>query len=296
MNVKSKRTIIILSIISFIFIAYSIFLMYGLWVKDLNYNQKDTLLDQLAYRYNEELDGYEVVGFGKLESNNPRHLTDDEANVVIRNEIKGKPVVRIKQYAFQTTHIRTVHIPENVKAIEQLAFDGASLVSINFSEGLQIIEKYAFRNCHVEEIVFPNSLEEIHYAAFRNNTGVNKLHFENVLIKDYAFDGCYNLEEITFEGTVEIGAYAFNGTRISHLDLTGVTKIGDFAFSNQVIKSVYIPDSIELSQYSFYHVRNICLEGALGDAYINYFNQFNNLFTKMSKEQYKLRVEEDNWN
>ena len=295
METKNKKIIITLSILLFLFVAYSVFLMYGLYIKDLNYLTSDVIDGNVAYRYDKDLDAYIVSGFGKLESNNPRHLTKQEAIIVIESKIKGKTVVEIKDYAFSETHIREVTIPSSVKRIGEAAFSSSGLEKVILNEGLVEIDDYAFLHCHsLNEIEFPSTLRKIGYQAF-SNVALEELSLNNVELGVRAFEECYNLNRITFEGKIAIEEFTFDHNGISYLDLTNVTSVGMYAFSNNVIRAVYIPKELYYYDYdihdyvnkihktTFFQVVDVYIEEEL---FFDFNFNFVNVHTGVSRTEY----------
>jgi len=165
--------------------------------------------------------------------------------LVIPEEIDGKPVVRIGGYAFYNCEsLKSVTIPKNIKSMGNSAF-----YNCNNLNKVNITDLAAW--CNVEfEYSFANPL----YCA-RN------LYLNNVLVTDlvipegvtsignYAFTECRNIQSVTIpNGVTCIGDWAFYnlGDLESITVPEGVTSIGDFAFSNcHKLKSVILPDSVE---------------------------------------------------
>lgn len=95
-----------------------------------------------------------------------------EEVVIIPNEIKGLPVVRIGSSAFYSNkQIKEVILGENIKVIESNAFSRATnLKYINFNGGLEVIENNAFEHCHSLSFIYlPNSLRLIGSNAFNQS-------------------------------------------------------------------------------------------------------------------------------
>ncbi len=71
--------------------------------------------------------------------------------------------------------------------------------------------------------------------AFAKNSNITKITFpeQKYIIMEGAFEGCTKLEEIVFDGAVEIGKRAFADCKaLSTLDLWGGAVVGEYAFKN----------------------------------------------------------------
>lgn len=105
--------------------------------------------------------------------------------------------------------------------------------SVTLPEGLIEIYDYALANTRVKSISIPSTVTKLGNGAFKNSslitieflgTGING-------IGDETFYGT-KISSITLPSSVtSIGAYAFSGSLLSAIDLTGVTSIGEYAFS-----------------------------------------------------------------
>lgn len=74
-------------------------------------------------------------------------------------------------------------------------------------------------------------------------------------IGEYAFAGCYCLENITMPKVNSIGYAAFSRMGASQITLPeGITSIEDYAFRNSNLESITIPSTVtEISDYCFYN-------------------------------------------
>ncbi len=130
-------------------------------------------------------------------------------------------ITEIGEYAFyygigSTIHsIHDVEIADSVDRIDKYAFGRINIHYLKLPASMDRIEDYAFRECHFDyygEIVFP---KKVRY------------------IGDYAFYNAPNFKcGIVFEGTEEIGDYAFVGVHMTSITFTdSLKRIGEYAFS-----------------------------------------------------------------
>lgn len=118
-------------------------------------------------------------------------------------------VIIIGDRAFYDAKVKTVVLPEGLKAIGCSAFAGCkNLTGIALPEGLEIIKETAFRDCEsLAELTLPSTLLEVGARAF--GPGLKRLVIlsENVTFSPDAFKQAKSLEEILVPGAV-IGKYA----------------------------------------------------------------------------------------
>ena len=186
----------------------------------------------------------------------------------IPEEIAGKPVVAIGDYAFnadsdrgpantdyakiQSVHIdanlrsigqyafrsckalNSVNIPTTVTTIGTSAFDQCSNLVVAIPNGVTSIGTAAFRNSAIEEVVIPNGWEEIPSNTFANCTKLSKVTIPEGVkqIQNDAFNGCSALKEITIPASVTyIAGYALT-CGIETLTLLGTPKIESYALGS----------------------------------------------------------------
>ena len=111
-------------------------------------------------------------------------------------------VIIIGDRAFYDAKVKTVVLPESLKAIGCSAFAGCkNLTGIALPEGLEIIKRTAFRDCEsLAELTLPSTLLEVGARAF--GPGLKRLVIlsENVTFYPDAFKQAKSLEEILVPG------------------------------------------------------------------------------------------------
>lgn len=124
---------------------------------------------------------------------------------------------------------KRVKLPKEIKAIGNSAFyENKSLEEVELPEGIVQIGKNVFTNCeNLSAVNFPKSLRTI---------------------GEYAFDGCGKVKEIPLQENIKsYGAGAFARTGITEIRLPSYWKhIPQDMFANTRLKSVIIPDSVEV--------------------------------------------------
>lgn len=125
-----------------------------------------------------------------------------------------------------------------VNSIGNYAFYSSNISSIKIPESVTTIGKYSFSYCtNLTGIELPDSVKNIGYCAFGYCSNLNYLvignHVEN--IGDYAFSNCIRLSELTLpDSVINIGDWAFGYCRgLKRITVGyGLTGIGNNAFFN----------------------------------------------------------------
>ena len=144
---------------------------------------------------------YTVTDYGVRINGCDKNAVD----IMIPDEIEGKPVTVIDWYAFERcSKLKSVVIPETVTHISRFAFAHCiSLESVNMPASLYSIEQYAFYDCpKLMGITLPESLNIIEERAFCGCKSISEITIAKSCqsIGDYAFLGCDSLNEITVKG------------------------------------------------------------------------------------------------
>lgn len=145
------------------------------------------LIPRVEYSYDPRTDTYYVDDvYGNAKS------------YVIKNEIKGKPVTKIKEKVFMNKKkLQRIDIGTNIKTIERLCFQGCtSLANIDLS-----------------------NVEEIGRSAFKDCTSLTNVVVNASYLSGGVFYGCTNLKEVVLNNTVSIGSYALGLTGIENITL-----------------------------------------------------------------------------
>lgn len=129
-------------------------------------------------------------------------------------------------------------------------FKDATVESICVADGVMKLPEYLFSN--IKGLTYADmdgSLSEIGKNLFVNTSSLKRVSLgKNITsIGQAAFSGCAALSEINgFENVRSLGASAFSGcSSLSSVDLSAITSIGNYAFSNTGLTSVSFPANFE---------------------------------------------------
>ena len=109
--------------------------------------------------------------------------------------------------------LKSVIIPNTVTSIGDYAFCSTGLTSIDIPEGVTSIGSRAFLRCaSLKSVIVPNSVTSIGEYAFGDDTSLTSITIPDGVtsIGGYAFAGCSKLSSITISNSVtSIGGYTF---------------------------------------------------------------------------------------
>jgi len=163
-----------------------------------------------------------------------------------------KNVTNINNYAFYSSNINTVNIPDSVSYLGEYSFYNSKVSSLTLGKGIKEISGNAFAlTSNLKEITIPNSVLTISNSAFNIST-LNVITFEEnsnlMSIGQDAFSYT-NVSLIDLPNSVVlIGTSAFNGSSLSTISISNesnLVTIGDNAFNNTYISSINLPSNLE---------------------------------------------------
>lgn len=201
----------------------------------------------LTYKYNEELQGYEVSGY-----------TGNAKEVKIPSTYKGIAVKSIGWNAFlYCENLTSVVIPDSITSIGQSAFQGCyALTEIIIPKNVTYIGSQAFDGCRgLTNIIVPDGVTAIESYTFLNCSNLENVKLPNgvTYIENQAFYGCSSLKNIEIPNSVTyigFGAFANCGSLTSVVIPDGVTFIASNAFSGCLNLKTMIIDSNSVANES----------------------------------------------
>ena len=175
------------------------------------------------------------------------------SGIVSLTKVASAAEVLIGDYAFANCeNLVEVAIPTNSSKVGAYAFkDCAKLEKISFV--LSEINDYAFANTKLSEVILPDGAI-VKDGAFSSIKTLTNVTFNgDVTIGAYAFENCTKLANPTFNGKAEIGVKAFaNCSTIDTLDINNESSIDAYAFANcSSIKTLNINGVNNIGDYAF---------------------------------------------
>lgn len=142
----------------------------------------------------------------------------------------------IPQYAFFKSGITSVVLPDGVTEIGAGAFANSDLRSITLSSGLRVIGDHAFYGCaDLKSVTLPGSVVKLGSYVFANSTSLETADLRSTTITtlpENTFSGCSALKGISLPVTLRtVGSHALEGTAITTLSLSQVTRFEDYALA-----------------------------------------------------------------
>ena len=176
----------------------------------------------------------EVAITGHTAGNIYYYKLRETGDIFIPSKIKGYPVTRICEDAFDRLKIGDVYIPSTVKIIEKGAFRRTNIKSIVIPDSVTRIEDSTFSHSIIDSIVLPDSIKEIgegafHTCKFSDSSMVLPKQLERIEATAFCDS---NIKKIVIPDTVYyIGRLAFDGTLLTSVKIPkNITEIGTWCF------------------------------------------------------------------
>ena len=194
----------------------------------------------------------------------------------LKNITYPNTIESIGDYAFNSTKITTLDIPQTVKSIGKNAFAGCSSITseVVIPEGITTINEYTFSGCSkIPSIKIPEGVTEFGANTFYNCSSLKEIEIPSTVNKlgDYAFASCSSLKEILIpKGVTEIpnNTFRYCGSLASVKLPEGITTIGKEAFyACSSLSTINIPSTVTILKedifYNCYELDNVELPSNL---------------------------------
>ena len=211
--------------------------------------------DGIAYILNDDYSAYHVSDY-----------LGDDLNVIIASTYRGLPVVKIDDWAFASTNIKTIKIPNSITEIGNNSFDMCDwLESVELPSSIVSIGGAAFENCdRLSELNIPQNVKSIGDSVLARCPSLRKLSVDsaneyydsrndcNAIIETKSNKIIAGCRYTIIPNTVTtIGQSAFSRA-INMFKITipsSVTTIEYFAFSESGLQYIYIPNTVKVIEH-----------------------------------------------
>lgn len=247
----------------------------GLINGDLVYMGSDYELMKIANSKGIRTD-YSIIKYS-LNENRERYVFNEETGaieeytgsskiIVVPSVIDGTEVKEISNYAFESSGICVVIIPDNIVSIGDNSFANNNIFHLEYSNNLQYIGDKAFYKNNLKEVTISENVKKVGQLAFAFND-IEKI---NILSKETKLlGGCFNQNKVKGDSAYiynslgendiyNLVSYAGNDKNISVKE--GVEKIENYAFYKtnigykigNMITSISLPDTLKIiGNYAF---------------------------------------------
>ncbi len=182
-----------------------------------------------------------------------RGYSGNETEIIIPEEIEGRPVKYIGSYAFENNKkIKKIILPDTLVTIGLRAFSGCTnLEAVKFSQNLKGISDEAFMSCeNLKEVILPDSLAEVATNAFLGCEKLEKLHIPDteIILGESAFSKCNSLTEVKIHKKMKLisASQFYDCENLKSVIIEdGVKSLGYTTFAGKnKLESVTIPASV----------------------------------------------------
>lgn len=220
----------------------------------------ETVTDSEAVDVNKDVSGER----GAEKSNIKWELDGEKLKITGTGKMEDYPSYYASPWYVCAPFITSVEVGEGVTSIGDCAFyEFSALESVSLPKTLERVGRGAFMGCSIlKEITLPNKVTKIDEYAFQDS-GLTKVTLPASLkeMSDSAFGGCKMMESISIAASnalykIQDGVlFSKDGKKLLYCPAkkftgtytipSGVSEIGNMAFSNSQMSNVVIPQSVK---------------------------------------------------
>ena len=243
------------------------------------FNRDKDIVEQDNMRFELKDDGtYELTQYNLYIEDADGNIYKGEGEAVtVPSEVEGKKVTSLQHNAFNNSPIKSIVLPDGIKAIPDNTFMGCSLLTeITIPDSVTEIGDLAFEGCSkLAEIKIPSGVESLGERVFYKCEAlteitlpvtcksVGKLCFYETSLQSFtaqgletvglrAFDCCETLEVLDAPKLKRAEERAFWGcTSLTEIDTSELVYAGKDAFYNTGITELNLPNIETLGEAAF---------------------------------------------
>ena len=207
-------------------------------LKTITFPKTTTKIDYNPFKACDSLTNIQTEAGCKYKAVNNFILDGNTIVCGLKTENFPSEATTIGSYAFSSSDIEEVVIPEGVELSPSAFRNCLSLKKVTLPQSMKVIPAYAFRNCYnLESVVFPQNISQINSDAF---AGCYKLAVtlpKNVNALSQAFLGCTVYMEESFKNK----SYSISGSGSMFAEVTLAGNNND----KYVYSFKYIPEGAD---------------------------------------------------
>ena len=174
------------------------------------------------------------------------------ANNQLTNVEIPSSVTTIGGGAFANNQLTNIEIPLSVTTIESGTFDNNKISNVNINASITSIGAYAFTNNNIQDLIVPDTVTKLHCKSFDDGVVNNR----NMTCQETSAS-CFTTYTNN-DDTITITDYDNTCDKDviipEKIDNKKITIIGSYAFENNQLTSVIIPDTVtDINRYAFHN-------------------------------------------
>lgn len=182
-----------------------------------------------------DFEAFENLKISRLDLSQVR-IAELTATRAATKGLKYSAADELPQYCFFASGCNEIILPSSLSAICDGAFANSGITRIEIPDGVVSIGSFAFYNCdRLTNITIPSSVGYIGREAFGRCDGLKSADLATSRVKilsERMFADCPALSSFSLPSSVsEIQQEALTGSAIGSIDLSAVSRIGDFAMA-----------------------------------------------------------------
>ncbi len=151
------------------------------------------------------------------------------------------------------------------------------LTVVEFGEGTTVIGSKAFmaddERVSLTEVILPDGVKFIGDRAFANCSSLSGINLNGTeVVGEYAFYGCTSLKDVDFKTLVTIDEAAFSDIAALTAELDNAVNVGAYAFNSSKLEKVTFGALRTLGKYAFSYTQltEVILPSSFDDVYTDY--------------------------
>lgn len=137
-------------------------------------------------------------------------------------------------YMLAGSGISAVNLPKTLRIVGEGAFMASAIKEIEFPASVTKIGDFAFANADALKSARLQSNATLGIGVFKDCDVLTHVVMDKNVqeIPQSMFDGCFSFSDELPASVTKVGDYAYRGTAVKSLDLTNLSKIGNYAFAD----------------------------------------------------------------